>query len=81
MERRGEGDVVPTSLMMDPFDRAGYTSKMLRDQHQRTISTEKTGWGISFGLKNVVDLKNAEIENILNRLFLPADWVDFTRDK
>ena len=42
MERRGEGDVVPTSLMMDPFDRAGYTSKMLRDQHQRTISTEKT---------------------------------------
>lgn len=41
----GEGGViragVPTSLMMDPFDRAGYTSKMLRDQHHHT--KEKLG--------------------------------------
>ena len=42
----GEGGViragVPTSLMMDPFDRASYSSRMLRDQHQK-ISRKKPG--------------------------------------
>ena len=55
--------------MIDPFDRAGYTSKMLRDLHQQ----RKQGGESVFGLNHVVDLNNAGIGNISNRLFLPAD--------
>ena len=63
-------DGVPTSLMMDPFDRAGYTSKMLRDQHQHINRQNR---GIILGRKMFVfDLKNAGSGNISNGLFLPA---------